>query len=895
MLSPPPPKPQLELRLVQPFSDELFAELSASVKGPVLRPTDAEYSARSKTFNGKLKPQAKALVSPLDAHDVSAVVKFCVKHNFSPSVRAGGYGIAGWAVAGDVIIDMSMMTDIDIEPPKALADGHAGPDWIALADMPPPGSKGKGRAHKTLADSHTQAPPASAGFPLGTSPQHRSGKRRREDRSPSPSAGAGTAPDEHSPSAGAEGPYDGASRTVASFLRGPPLPPEPGETPRQPPTNRQRLHSPPAEALDAYTPPPPEPENGTHTKGGDDGDERLEMPPLGENTRQLSGESTSSSSSRQSDAFAFSSHHSSSSGTTAGAASPDGDEDRRDSAVLPPVHSARSEPFAYLSSSSSSSFSGAAPSARLPMYSAPGPNPVLPMAGASLPLPPLGAGVSAIPNWPMPPATHVHGGTSAWGPGGPAFGSGSGIGVGVGMRLPLPQGPPAAASPFALPPPLGFGQLGQSLFGGGGPDGARGVQHARPVHTHAYVTFGAGMRQKDVDVFSAENPLEGTNAVTGEREDAVVPYHVPMSAHPVGSSIMLLAGFGFISRMHGLSIDNLVEVEMVLADGRIVVVNSESDPELWWAVRGAGPAFGIATRYKARAFPVPVVFAGNLVYRFHRATAPSLIKHFRDCIKHAPRELYANVLLTAGPADKDSLVVIQMCYVGPRAQGLEYLQAISSWDGERCLLNEVNEKSFLNQQDSVAQVLRGRAGRQWFLRSALITSLPDEVINRTVIEFADTPIGCTWLFELAGGAIGDFEDTCLPKTQRDATWTVAALHQWDMGVDDPRCITTAEQVSPPSSTSTSRPTAPCLHAGSPPPPHWMAGTIQQVAVGGPYPTFLGRHEPAARTMACYGANWDRLAALKRRYDPHGLFRNNFWPLDRHGRPLEVPANEPPSP
>ena len=94
--------------------------------------------------------------------------------------------------------------------------------------------------------------------------------------------------------------------------------------------------------------------------------------------------------------------------------------------------------------------------------------------------------------------------------------------------------------------------------------------------------------------------------------------------------------------------------------------------------------------------------------RFHRATAPSLIKHFRDCIKGAPRELYANVLLTAGPAGKDSLVVIQMCYLGTKEEGQECLQAISSWDGERCLLNEVNEKSFLNQQDSVAQVLRGK-------------------------------------------------------------------------------------------------------------------------------------------------------------------------------------------
>ena len=51
-----------------------------------------------------------------------------------------------------------------------------------------------------------------------------------------------------------------------------------------------------------------------------------------------------------------------------------------------------------------------------------------------------------------------------------------------------------------------------------------------------------------------------------------------------------------------------------------------------------------------------------------------------------------------------------------------------------------------------------------------------------------------WIFELSGGAIADFEDTCLPKEQREATWTIAALHQWDMGIDDPRCVTTAEDV-----------------------------------------------------------------------------------------------------
>jgi FAD/FMN-containing dehydrogenase len=97
---------------------------------------------------------------------------------------------------------------------------------------------------------------------------------------------------------------------------------------------------------------------------------------------------------------------------------------------------------------------------------------------------------------------------------------------------------------------------------------------------------------------------------------------------------MLLGGFGFLSRLHGLSIDNLVEAEVVLADGSIVIVNEKEHPgtplitsfaviggqvltrkngDLWWGLRGAGPALCIATRYKARAYPVPVVFAGNLI------------------------------------------------------------------------------------------------------------------------------------------------------------------------------------------------------------------------------------------------------------------------------------------
>ncbi|KAJ8489048.1 hypothetical protein ONZ51_g3158 [Trametes cubensis] len=835
-----PPLPP-SLKLVPAISDALFDELASSVKGPVLRPADPEYFERSRTFNGKLKSLSRLLVSPLDAQDVSTTIKFCVKYGLSPSVRAGGYGIAGWAVAGDVIIDMSMITDIDIEPPRAIPEGEDQAnttDWTPLREYSSStngngNNKGK---NKIIVVAGDNAPILSD---QDANP-HRAGKRRREDSPP--------AEPRQRPTFNSTGIYGDQSNAVASFLQGPPLPPDPNEPARQPPLNRPRLHSPEPDPVlmtdssgaDSSVGAPPDTSSATSGQ--------LVMPPLTESSRQLSGDSASSdASSRQSTHGSSSSSGLSQSSATTVAASPSEEQRKSAGASTTPVtiQTEAREPFSYLAA-------GSAPSARLPMYSAA-------MSGSDAF---SAASTTGGQRWAHTVGTELAS-TSA-----PDRGPEPGIRSRCCGMESRPRDVQLRGALWLLLVPE-FDGRSPAAYGRAVAAWAA-LSRAAPVHPHAYVTFGAGMRQKEIDQYTADHPFEGTNTVTGSKEDAAVPYHVPMSAHPVGSSIMLLAGFGFISRMYGLSIDNVVEVEMVLADGRIVVVNAEEDPELWWAIRGAGPAFGIATRYKARAFPVPVVFAGNLVYRFHRATAPSLIKHFRDCIKGAPRELYANVLLTAGPADKDSLVVIQMCYVGPKEKGMEFLQAISSWDGERCLLNEVNEKSFLRQQESVAQVLRGKAGRQWFMRSALITTLPDEVINRTVLEFADTPIGCTWLFELAGGAIADFEDTCLPKEQREATWTVAALHQWDMGVDDPRCITTAEQ--------------------------WIGGIIKPVAVGGPYPTFLGRHEPPARTMACYGKHWERLAALKRKYDPDNVFKNNFWPLDKDGRPImSALVNEPPSP
>lgn len=118
-----------------------------------------------------------------------------MKHTLSPSVKAGGYGTAGWAIGGDVIIDMSKLTGVDIEPPTSEGS------YTSLRNMAAPGSKGKGKVKSSTANAST------------------SGKRRREEDNELRS-------------------YDSASSAVASFLQAPGLPSEP---PDFPPSNRRRL------------------------------------------------------------------------------------------------------------------------------------------------------------------------------------------------------------------------------------------------------------------------------------------------------------------------------------------------------------------------------------------------------------------------------------------------------------------------------------------------------------------------------------------------------------------------------------------------------------------------------------------------------------------------------
>lgn len=439
---------------------------------------------RSLTFNGKIKCLSRIVVSPLDAQDVSAIVRFCAKHNLSPSIRAGGYGIAGWSVAGDVIIDLSLIKEVDIEAPIPIdEDEGGGTTWTRLCDMPAPGRKGKGKIGAGTVKVTAIDGPISRGEgadrpsisgPLEpitdpTAPRLTTPKRRREDRDETPPREASKIPKIVGLPVGIDAhlhAYDGASRTVGAFLRGPPLPSVPGEIPRGPPLNRRRLRSPTPEDLPAPTEPP-------------------KMPVLED--RQLSGNSValSGSSGKESSSGSGSSRERSigTAGTTPSESS--GGENTSPGKCHATL---ATDPFPYLSNQ---------PTSRPPVFGTSDPRGLGPRPTATFP--------SGSSIWSQPPGSGFS--STIWS-------------SGVLATLYSAPNPFVASSSFP-PTPGSFAMPMSHIIGMGG------MVPAEPIHSHAYVTFGAGMRQKEVDLYTAEHPLEGTSRVTGMREEGLVPYHVP--------------------------------------------------------------------------------------------------------------------------------------------------------------------------------------------------------------------------------------------------------------------------------------------------------------------------------------------------------------------------------
>ena len=313
--------------------------------------------------------------------------------------------------------------------------------------------------------------------------------------------------------------------------------------------------------------------------------------------------------------------------------------------------------------------------------------------------------------------------------------------------------------------------------------------------------------------------------------------------------LTLGGGLGHLTRRHGLTIDSLLEVDVVLADGRLVTANEHEHHDLFWAVRGGGGNFGVVTSFLFRAHPVETVVAGPTLWSLDDAA--DVMRWYRDFIREAPRDLngfFAFLTVPPAPPFPEPLhhrkvCGIVWCYSGPSERADEVFAPVAAFGTP--LLHGVHPMPFPAIQSAFDGLYP--PGYQWYWRADFFDELSDEAIAAHVEHGAQLPtmLSTMHLYPI-DGATHDVADDATPWSYRDANWA-----QVIVGVDpDPANASLIE--------AWTKRYHDALH------PH---------SAGGAYVNMM-MDEGQERVRASYRDNYPRLARIKATYDPQNLFRVN---------------------
>ena len=362
----------------------------------------------------------------------------------------------------------------------------------------------------------------------------------------------------------------------------------------------------------------------------------------------------------------------------------------------------------------------------------------------------------------------------------------------------------------------------------------------------------AGLDSVEVDPASATVRVGG--GVTWGKVDAATHAHglaVPsgiISTTGVGG-LTLGGGMGYLSRMHGLTIDNLLEADVILADGSKARASADENPELFWALRGGGGNFGVVTSFRFRAHPVSTVLAGPTFWPLEQTA--EVMRWYREFILQAPRELsgfFAS--MTVPPADFlpaelhfRKVCAVMWCYTGLQARADEVFAPVHEVGGE--LLHGVGPVPFPALQSLFDGLYT--PGLQWYWRADFVNELPDEAIEQHE-RFAQTmpTLHSSMHLYPIDGAVHDVGAADTPFSYRDANWAEVII-----GVDpDPANAGLVRDWTV---------------------DYWDA--THPYSAGGAYVNFM-MDEGHDRVRATYGPNYARLTAAKAAYDPANTFRVN---------------------
>ena len=314
--------------------------------------------------------------------------------------------------------------------------------------------------------------------------------------------------------------------------------------------------------------------------------------------------------------------------------------------------------------------------------------------------------------------------------------------------------------------------------------------------------------------------------------------------------ITLGGGLGYLTRSFGLAIDNLLEADVVLADGRFVTASAEENADLFWALRGGGGNFGVVTSFLFQLHPLSMVYAGPMLWPLDRAA--EVLRWYREFITRAPDEVGGFfAFLTVPPVAPfpEELWNQKMCgvvwaYTGPEDQAEATFAPIRAQFGPPALdwVGPIPHPALQSMFDGLYP-----PGHQWYWKADFVKDLPDEAIDLHVkyAEQLPTTPSTMHLYPIDGVA-GRVPKDATAWNYRDAKWGMVMVGVSPDPADNERMIDWTRS-------------------------YWSA--LHPYSAGGAYINMM-MEEGQDRVRASYGDHYERLARIKREYDPDNLFRVN---------------------
>jgi FAD/FMN-containing dehydrogenase len=362
-----------------------------------------------------------------------------------------------------------------------------------------------------------------------------------------------------------------------------------------------------------------------------------------------------------------------------------------------------------------------------------------------------------------------------------------------------------------------------------------------------------GMKGIEVDPQARTARAEG-GLTWGEFDAATQAHGLAVTGGRVTTTgiagLALGSGSGWLERKFGLTCDNLIEAQVVTADGRIVTASETENPDLFWGIRGGGGNFGVVTEFRFRLHELgPIVLGGMLVFPPQRGQ--ELLRAYRDFVRDAPDEVGSGLAFVSAPPEDfvpkevqgTPMIGMLICYAGPPEEGEAAIKPLRDLGP---LIDMVQPMPYT----AVQTLLDGGNphGMQNYWTADFYDELPDEAIDVLVAK-ATQPVSTLSqvIVVPGGGAIARVDNDAMAFGERQAKFNIHYLSMWPDPADTEKNIAYTRDI---------------------------AGAMKPFASGYAYLNFIG-DEGAARVEAAFGAEkWKKLRAIKKTWDPQNLFRLN---------------------